>query len=194
MTQKKKKSMIYPTIFMICLTAILTFLLATLNAYTLPLVEQNEELDLNRKILSVFDIGHDRSNSDIVNKFNENISDTGETYNEEPIYAYTVDGEIKGYAVSLKGSGIWGPIVSYIGLSPDYTEILGIDFIQQEETPGLGGRIEEKFYKEQYRNIPADGIRDNVDAISGATGTSNAVFNFLTSDLENFINTVGGSN
>ena len=73
-------------------------------------------------------------------------------------------------------------------------KIIGLEFISQEETPGLGGRIDELEFKEQFRDIiinddgtnyiiynPASG--GNVDAISGATLTSQAVADFLNKDL-----------
>ena len=66
-------------------------------------------------------------------------------------------------------------------------------------SPGLGGRISEEEYKGQFRELnitdensekyliyrPAPG--GNVDAITGATGTSKAVVNFLNADIKEFI-------
>lgn len=194
MEKKKKKSMIYPTVFMIILSAIMTFSLALVNQQTKPLVAMNQELELKTKILNIFDIQTDGTSDAIHAKFDEVIKDSGNKFNDEAIYTYEENGDVIGYAVSLKGPGVWGPIDSYIGLNPDYSEVLGIEFIAQEETPGLGGRIEEDFYKEQYRNIPSAEIRENVDAISGATGTSNAVMNLVTDNVQRFMDEVGGSN
>lgn len=194
MENKKKKSLIYPTLFMIVLASIMTFLLAIVNQQTKPLVAMNQELELKTKILNIFNIETDGKSDAIHSEFDKLIKDSGEKFNDEPIYTYEDNGEVKGYAVSLKGPGVWGPISAYIGLNKDYSEVLGIEFIEQAETPGLGARIEEDFYKEQYRNITSADVRGNIDAISGATGTSNAVINLVTNDLDRFLDEKGGSN
>lgn len=194
MNNKKKKSMIYPTVFMIVLAAILTFLLALLNQQTKPLVAKNAELALKEKILYVFSVENDGSEADILAKFDQNIKDSGDLFNEEPVYVLEKDGNVQAYAISVKGPGLWGGIEGYLGLSSDHSEVLGIDFIQQEETPGLGGRIEEAFYKEQYRNVSVDKISTEVDFISGATNTSAAVDKLVNEDLKTYLESVGGTN
>lgn len=77
-----------------------------------------------------------------------------------------------------------------------------MEFISQNETPGLGGRISENPYKEQYRNIDISG-RDNnfimnnpspdgnIDAIAGATQTSNFVTQMINKALSEY---KGGGN
>jgi len=73
-----------------------------------------------------------------------------------------------------------------------------VDFVSHSETPGLGGRISETWYKEQFRDLefspdetvyviytPSPG--GNVDAISGATGTSEAVRTILNESMDEFI-------
>lgn len=187
MENKKKKSMVYPTIFMFILAAILTFLLALLNEKTKPLVAKNNEIALKEKILYVFSIENDGTEEDILSKFDENVKESDKKYNDEPVYVLEEDGKVKAYAISAKGPGLWGAIESYIALNENMDEILGIDFIKQAETPGLGGRIEEDFYKEQYRNIPIDNINEEVDYISGATNTSSLVEKLVNEDLQEFL-------
>jgi Na+-transporting NADH:ubiquinone oxidoreductase, subunit NqrC len=74
-----------------------------------------------------------------------------------------------------------------------------VDFISQNETPGLGGRIEENWFKEQFKSeklidgritVTAIGQADEnhengkVDAITGATQTSKAVEKIINEYLE----------
>ena len=98
---------------------------------------------------------------------------------------------MKAYALTIKGSGLWGPIEGIIGVTPDFKETTGIEFLEQSETPGLGGRISESAYKEQYRGAKVDDIRGTVDAISGATGTSSSVYNLVDSNIAEFIKNQG---
>lgn len=201
----KQKSVVYPVIFMLVLSLVLTAALAALNAYTTPIVEFNQDIALKEKILYVFDIDPGSTEAEAIDKtFNENIET--EEFEGNPLYVLKENGEAKAYAVPFNGPGLWGSIDGYIGIDKDLKTITGIDFIKQEETPGLGGRIEEAPYKEQYRgldvsqptgdsyviNRPAPG--GNIDAISGATQTSNFVMTMINEDLMNFINSRQGAN
>lgn len=190
----KKKSMVYPAIFMIVLSAILTFILAGINTFTKPIVELNEVLNVQQKVLYVFEIENDGTKDGMLEAFSKNVKESDKTFNDEPVYIYEKDGKVQGYAVFFRGNGLWGPIEGYVAFNEDYSELLGLDFTFQQETPGLGGRIEEEAYKSQYRNVPAVGFDKDVDGISGATGTSNAVNKLLNENISEILKQLGGSN
>ena len=59
-----------------------------------------------------------------------------------------------GYALALRSPGFWGPIDGYLGVDSRAERILGIAFTRQGETPGLGGRIVEAWFREQFRGKP----------------------------------------
>ncbi len=102
-------------------------------------------------------------------------------------------------AVRFSGAGLWGAITGVMGITPDLARIVGLDIITQNETPGLGGRIGESWWKEQFRgeaivNGRIDiasgsgrGDRDpdngKVDAVTGATLTSNAMEGIINQTL-----------
>ncbi|MDD2458673.1 MAG: FMN-binding protein, partial [Eubacteriales bacterium] len=95
---------------------------------------------------------------------------------------------VQGYAVPFAGPGLWGGIEGYLGINPDRTQILGLVFTQQNETPGLGGRIEEPIFRDQFRGVPIQpgtelafgaSASQDIDAVTGATATSNAVLKIL---------------
>lgn len=199
----KKKSMIFPVVFMVLLAGILTFLLAVINEVSLPVIEFNQKIELQEKILSVFNIlPEEATPQEIDSIFNENIKE--EDYEGKKLYIQEENGESVAYAVPFDGPGLWGSIDGYLGIKSDLKTVTGIEFIKQEETPGLGGRIDEAEYKEQFRNLdisdsssgeivinkPAPG--GNIDAITGATQTSTFVTNMINEDIMNFINTRKG--
>jgi Na+-transporting NADH:ubiquinone oxidoreductase subunit C len=111
----------------------------------------------------------------------------------------TVDGKPV-EALRVSGPGLWGTITAVIGVRPDLSEIVGLDIITQNETPGLGGRIGEDWWKTQFRgekivngriDVAAGSGRgdrepDNgrVDAVTGATLTSNAMEDIINRALE----------
>lgn len=193
-----KKSFAYPIIFMALLTAVFTFVLAFLDQSTAERVALLQETELRKKILYVFDIVVPTSvPEEIEALFNENIKAEG--VSDPDIYNLIKDGQVKGYAIPVEGPGLWGIIDAYVGVSEDYSEILGIEFISHSETPGLGGRIDEEIYKEQYRGIEIDDAKaenyiiyrpapgGNIDAIAGATQTSQSVSKLINYDLQTFI-------
>lgn len=199
----KKKSMVYPVVFMLVLAGVLTAILAFINEQTLPTIQFNEEIELKEKILNVFDILPEDATPEIIDtNFNESI--TTEDYEGNPLYIYKQNGETVAYAVPFDGPGLWGSINGYLGITADKNTITGIEFIKQEETPGLGGRIAEDEYKNQYRDLDISNIVNNeiiinrpapggnVDAIAGATQTSTFVTNMLNEDVIAFIETWKG--
>lgn len=189
-----KKSFLYPIIFMSLLTAIFTFILAFMEFGTAERVQQNLELELQRKILYVFNIPIEDNSPEAVNAlFEEKITQEGD------IFTYSEDGQVIGYAFPAEGPGLWGGIETYVGISQDYSTILGLAIIAQNETPGLGGRIGDEEFLSQFRNLdvssaveggyvtyrPAAG--GNVDAVAGATLTSKSVSTFLNADIHSFL-------
>lgn len=193
-----KKSFSYPILFMAIITAVFTFVLAFLNYSTADKIAFLQDTELKRKILYVFDIPvSSESPEDISKIFDENVEE--EIVDGERIFFVKENDEIKGYAVPVGGPGLWGGIEGYVGISADFTHILGLDFIEHSETPGLGGRISEDEYKEQFRDLDLSQGQDgnyiiyrpapggNIDAITGATLTSKSVSNFLNEDIYKFI-------
>ncbi|MGJ0847965.1 Na+-transporting NADH:ubiquinone oxidoreductase subunit C [Tissierella praeacuta DSM 18095] len=194
-----KKSFSFPIVFMVILTAFFTFILAFLNYSTADRIAFNQEIELSKKLLYIFDIQPLSENPNDINQaFMDNIDNIGSE--DEPMYIYYGENkEVLGYAVPISGSGLWGSIEGYVGVSSDYSTILGLDFTSHSETPGLGGRISEDWYKEQFRGIDITESQNgnyiiyrpsaggNIDAIAGATLTSKSVSKLLNEDLDKFI-------
>ncbi len=96
---------------------------------------------------------------------------------EEIIYFKVYDKEDKliGLAFKASGKGYSSTVETMAAMSPD-GKITGIKIISQSETPGLGSRIAQPSFGEQFR---AKNIADlnQVQAITGATISSRAVIN-----------------
>ena len=97
------------------------------------------------------------------------------------IYPAKKDGEIIGYAVNTyTKTGFAGNISLMAGFKPDGT-IISISVLDQKETPGLGTKMTEPGFKDQFNNknpsefrlkVKKDG--GPVDAITSATISSRA--------------------
>lgn len=120
-----------------------------------------------------------------------------------PLFIYKGD---KGnlYLTSVRGMGLWDKIWGTIAVSDDFNTVAGASFGHIGETPGLGAEIKDNpnfpqqfhgktIYKDgQYVSIGVikGGAKDpahQVDAISGATMTSNGVNNMLYKGLKPYL-------
>lgn len=196
-----KKGRVYTIIFMLVVSAVFTLLLAGANAYYLPKIQENELLDERVAILYVFDIDQSGTSAEILNRFDENVKLT--TISGIELYEFTSEsGEKTLYAVPFTGAGLWGSISGYMGVTKELDQITGLVFTNHSETPGLGGRIDELAYREQFKNLNitpqttlAYGEEGNnqIDAITGATSTSNAVLRILNQLLDETISRLEGA-
>ena len=187
-----KRGRIYTVVFMLIVSAVFTTLLAGADALYKPKIEENKQLAERTAILYVLNIDQSGSPQEILNRFDQNVKQT--TISEIDLYEYSSsDGAPIAYAVPFTGPGLWGSISGYLGVSSDLSEITGLVFTDQSETPGLGGRIDELAYREQFRGLQispgtklAYGQQESgqIDAITGATLTSNSVMRILNNLLQ----------
>jgi len=102
-------------------------------------------------------------------------------------------GNVQAVAVHFEGPGLWGPIKGFLALEPDMRTVRRVTFYEQEETPGLGGEISTKAFRKRFekRRIvsPAGEPGIKVDAISGATMTSNRVERMLNRAIRKVLET-----
>lgn len=189
----KKESRLYTIIFSFLITFVFVLSLALLNASTIQKVQNNERLLKIKAILKAFGIEYDHDQEALlifekyvkINKLNN-------------IDLYTYYGTKTFYGIVFNGSGLWSNISGFLAVDENVERIIGIEFISQAETPGLGGRIEEDWFKKQFRferlhdgsvKMRIGGIGDFdtengiVDAITGATSTSKAVEKIINEHL-----------
>lgn len=191
-----KKSFSYPIIFMILITAFFTLVLSLLNYSTKDVIAYNAQVEDWKTLLYIFDIDFPDNDSEVEKIYKEKIKT--EKVDGTTIYMATDNEDTLGYAFPVEGNALWGTVKGYAAVSKDLSTLLGIDFVSHSETPGLGGRIDEEWFKEQFRDIDLTSNNDgnyieyrpaadgNVDAITGATLTSKSVKNMLNEDIQEF--------
>ncbi|MBQ7175423.1 MAG: RnfABCDGE type electron transport complex subunit D [Lachnospiraceae bacterium] len=113
-------------------------------------------------------------------------------------------GNIAGYVVSVTSSdGFDGNVSLAVGLDPE-GRMNGIAFTELNETPGMGMRVDEPLFKDQFSGKMVDkfvmtksgeaSAENEVDTVSGASTTSGAVVNAVNAGLDFFHSTVKGGN
>jgi len=94
----------------------------------------------------------------------------------------------------VSGYGLWGIMYGYLALEGDGNTVRGIGFNDHQETPGLGGEIDNPRWLQQWpdkqiygenNNVVFQVVKDGadseheVDALAGATLTSRGVENLI---------------
>jgi len=109
------------------------------------------------------------------------------------------------YIIPVRGKGLWGPIWGFIALEEDMNTVNGVSLGHKSETPGLGAEIETRRFQEKFqgkkilddegnfvsvkvvKGSASSTNKHGVDAISGATITSDGVSEMLQRTLSNYI-------
>lgn len=156
--------------------------LGFVNVTTRPIIKRNEVRKLRESVLESVKVQYESEN--LEDKFESEIR-TNEIDGKEFYLRYNDEGELTEVAFEMVGSGFQGPISAIISLKPDLETIVGLEILDQQETPGLGARITEKEFRRQFNGkvvrpellvvTDAGDAQNKVDAITGATRTSKAV-------------------
>lgn len=147
---------------------------------------------------------------DRVAAFNINIKDQYKQYKsgnkdaQLPVFVCTQDNGAEVYVVPVRGAGLWDDIWGYVALKGDMNTIESVVFDHAGETPGLGGNIKDdpNFRKQFVGKTIFEGddfvsvavqkrVGDKnphaVDAVTGATLTSNGVSDMLQKGLNFYV-------
>jgi electron transport complex protein RnfG len=147
-------------------------------------------------------ITNEKIESEKLNEFKEKLTvhfpnmTNYESNDANDCYIIFKDDKIEGYAIKATGSGYGGTIELLVALgktnlrSTDDLIINGLSVISHSETPGLGDKITQSNFLDQFQNVNFSDIElsdngGNIDAISGATISSKAVINGIVSSLNN---------
>jgi Na+-transporting NADH:ubiquinone oxidoreductase subunit C len=167
--------------FVIILATVLTGSLVAVDRFTAPIIARNEELKEKRSVLDALEVRYEPG--EVARAFDENVKVLEKTVPERSGEAgaqqffVSREGTV---AFKYSGSGLWGPITGVLAVAPDRKTIRGLTIINQEETPGLGGRIKEREFLDRFLSKRLDpgvavvapgkaGGPTEVDGITGAT-------------------------
>ena len=109
------------------------------------------------------------------------------------VYKAMQNGAPVGWVIKSEGQGYADKIELLVGVNPDLSAITGLFILNQKETPGLGNKIIEEGWRNQFLQKKTDkrlavvktGARagNEIDAITGATISSRAVCTIINSAL-----------
>ena len=202
----KEHGLLYTVIFTFLVCFVFVFVLSLTNNATATQVALNQRLTQQRAILSA--MGIEFSSDNEVQRLFRGIQQ--EQVGQDTLYLTAQNGtEI--VAALFSAPGLWGTISGVLALNGDGSRIVGLELISHNETPGLGGRIDESWYKGQFRGeliapngtiemLSRRGVGDTdpenggIDGVTGATRTSESMVVILNNEIarmRNLINTIG---
>ncbi len=211
----------YTIVYASVVVIVVAFLLAFVSQVLEGPSKANERIDKKKQILSALNI-RGLDNAQVENEYGKvvtadaiinhsgEIVKAGTAKDEDgftldsknidsdhlPIYICQVNGVTK-YVIPLSGKGLWGAIWGYIALNEDGNTVYGAYFGHQSETAGLGARISDLDFQEQFKGKKVMNDNGSValkvvkkgqaketdfecDGISGATLTMNGVSAMLS--------------
>jgi len=122
----------------------------------------------------------------------EDIAKIVRRANTGVVYLVKEHGKVTKVILPINGTGLWSMMYAFVAVKTDGDTVTGLTYYQQGETPGLGGEVENPAWRAQFvgkklydahfkpaikvvkGGAPKDSPHD-VDALSGATLTSNGV-------------------
>lgn len=200
------KKRVYSILYMFAITFVFTAVVTGIYAANENRIALNEKTKLSRIILTVLNIklAPGASDQEVQRTFEKRVE--RKSLNGKSYYrGLSQDGKtVIGYAFPLQGAGLWGQIYGMMGVDPGLKKVLGVAFYKHSETPGLGGRITEPWFVDQFKGkelkptgkekeyfylVPPGKAKgsNEVDAITGATLTSEGVERFMNRDLEEYL-------
>lgn len=129
----------------------------------------------------------------------EDIASIKKRENFAKIYIEYQGEKVKTLILPVRGYGLWGIMYGYLAINEDLNTVIGLEFYEHKETPGLGAEIVNPKWKATWENkqiydssgkvnlkvikgvssINDEDHKYQIDGLSGATITSNGVTNLI---------------
>lgn len=195
----KTNSNTYTIIYSAILVVIVAFLLAFVSQSLKSRQDANVSLDQKKQILYSLNIrGLDGAEAEAEYK---KVVLSEENINGNTLFKCLVNGKNK-YVIPLKGMGLWGGISGYLSVNEDKATVFGAYFNHESETAGLGAEIKDsQAWQEKFQgkhlfdasgNVALSVVKkvedenSQVDAVTGATLTSNGVSDMIVDGIKKY--------
>ena len=156
-------------------------LLSEINSWAAPKIEANRKAETERAIFVV------QAEATKYKKI-ENIDfELYEVFND--------NNTSLGYALPYEGNGFQGKIRLIVGINKELSNLYGLEVLEQVETPGLGTKVTETPFTNQFKNLlvtpeinSVKGVQpenpNEVQAITGATISSKAIVRIVNEGVK----------
>ena len=185
------KELISPCVVLTVICVVIVALLAVVNSVTLEIITKNQQAAASESRKVVVPAADTFEQVTLDNEI-------ASTYSVVDIYKAKNN---TGYAITVTSKGYGGEIKFMVGLEPD-GKIIAVSVVEQSETPGLGAKIAEDNFTNQYKSktggdllvVKGAATSDkDIVAITGATISSKAATLAVNNACLAFDAVVGGA-
>lgn len=187
----KDKGGAVPVIILALVAVIATAVLGATNLTTYDTIQEQLERIASENRMIIFPDAE---------SFTElEVEDAEAHSNIDSVYTADAGGQSIGYVVEAHGKGYGGSLPVMVGIASDGT-ITGVTILSNSETPGLGTKVEEPDFLDQflgselagkYSTKQIEGGDTDIAAVSGATISSKAVVEAVN-HASDYITAFGG--
>ena len=182
------KGIFIPTISLFVICLVVALLLGVTNEFTKDSIAENQQKKADEAKLAVC---------------SQAATFEGAKGLEVEIYrGFDKEGNLVGFAIPAKSKGYGGDIEVMVGFDTE-GNITGVSIVSINETPGLGMNAQKDSFRSQFEGeIPeggfsakkgGDGVKQ-IDALTSATITSEAVSKAVNNAIERYNSLEGGGN
>jgi len=161
-----------------------------------PRQQLNEEEYRQRIILDVAGLYEPDANIGELYSVIEETSTELASGEQAPVYLVKDGAEIEQVILPVEGAGLWATMYGFLAVENDGNTVLGLQFYEHGETPGLGDGVDKPAWRAQWRGKklydasgnpqievikgPApDDSEYQIDGLAGATLTGRGVSEFV---------------
>lgn len=193
------KEKVRTVVFMAGITFVAITLISVVDIITKPAVDRNKTLFMKQSVGAAFGIENPATAEDLLKWYDAHVTEVKNSSGADDHFLVKNDKGESSLVLIQRGPGLWGTITALVGFNADASAIQGVTFQDHLETPGLGARIDEDWFRHQFvgksgpfkklRPEPKDKLKvdaenDKFDQITGATITSTAVKDILNKSIE----------
>lgn len=176
---------VYTVAFMVAVTAVFISAVAGVHVLTAERVERNASLFLKRGVFEASGLDGAPSTPQLLAWFGRAVQPAAGG-GDDPTFVVRdpATGALLATVRVRREPGLWGAIRAAVGVD-GVGRVTGLAILEQNETPGLGARIAEPWFRRQFRGRRAPVELDpegtasadpgRVDAVTGASISSRAV-------------------
>jgi Na+-transporting NADH:ubiquinone oxidoreductase subunit C len=192
---------VFPIWFTMVVT--LVFIAATSVVYSITKdqIKLNENLRFIKSVLLAAGVPVPAQPSDAEKVFSERVKEIKDNDGKTMYFIiYSEDrSSVDAYVLVRNGAGLWGTITATVGVNSDLSSFAGLTIVDQSETPGLGGRITEQWFMDQFKGkksplttVPEGNPagENQFQAITGATYSTNAIRDLMNGASQYALDTV----
>lgn len=172
-------------VFAAILCVVCSLLLTAASTGLKGIQQRNVAVDKQRNVLKALGLLSEQrrpNTAEIEDLYRKNIrpvrvASTGEILSEGqvdtralPVYLYAPGDTVDAYVVPIDSGGLWGRIHGYLAIEKDGSTVRGFTVYKHQETPGLGGEIESRWFRKNFKGKKIVDQSGNFVSIAVAKG------------------------